>query len=64
MAQTNGVVESMEQGDSMEEHSEDYKKLVEYGIDEKVAAALDKIYKSGVFQIIFIVMLCFVTITN
>ena len=28
-------------------HSEDYQKLVEYGIDPKVAGELEVIYKSG-----------------
>ncbi len=29
------------------EHTEDYQKLVDHGIDVKVADALDEIYKSG-----------------
>ena len=46
-------VEPMEQGDTTtetmetEERTEDYQKLVDYGISEKVASELDKIYKSG-----------------
>ena len=46
-------VEPMEQGDTAtetmetEERTEDYQKLVDYGISEKVASELDKIYKSG-----------------
>ena len=51
MAQ-NGDIEPMEQGDATEtmeteEHTEDYQKLVDYGISEKVANELDKIYRSG-----------------
>ena len=46
-------VEPMEQGDTKtetmetEERTEDYQKLVDYGISEKVASELDQIYKSG-----------------
>ena len=46
-------VEPMEQGDTAtetmetEERTEDYQKLIDYGISEKVASELDKIYKSG-----------------
>ena len=46
-------VEPMEQGDTAtetmetEERTEDYQKLVDYGISEKVASELNKIYKSG-----------------
>ena len=29
------------------QHTEDYQKLMEYGIDEKVASELDIIYQSG-----------------
>lgn len=29
------------------EHTEDYQKLIEYGIDEQVANELDTIYKDG-----------------
>ena len=29
------------------EHTEDYQKLIDYGINAKVATELDKIYKSG-----------------
>jgi heterogeneous nuclear ribonucleoprotein R len=32
---------------SSEPHSEDYDKLIEYGLDEKVASKLDEIYKTG-----------------
>ncbi|XP_059478509.1 heterogeneous nuclear ribonucleoprotein R isoform X3 [Neocloeon triangulifer] len=32
---------------SSEPHSEDYSKLIEYGLDEKVASKLDEIYKTG-----------------
>jgi hypothetical protein len=32
----------------MESHSEDYCKLIEYGLDEKVASKLDEIYKTGI----------------
>jgi heterogeneous nuclear ribonucleoprotein R len=30
-----------------EPHSADYGKLIEYGLDEKVASKLDEIYKTG-----------------
>ena len=36
-----------EECEQTSEHSEDYQKLVDYGIDLKVAAELDNIYKSG-----------------
>ena len=39
----NGETHDMDTGD----HTEDYQKLVDYGINEKVASELDKIYKSG-----------------
>jgi len=32
------------------EHTEDYQKLIEYGIDEKVASELDSIYQSGLLS--------------
>ena len=55
MAQ-NGDIEPMEQGDAAteametEERTEDYQKLVDYGISEKVASELDKIYRSGEYD--------------
>lgn len=49
MAEGNGELlteESMKvEGDS--ERTEDYQKLLDYGLDEKVAAKLDDIYKTG-----------------
>lgn len=32
------------------EKTEDYPKLIEYGLDVKVAAKLDEIYRSGNFE--------------
>ena len=32
------------------ERTEDYAKLVDYGLDEKVAGKLDEIYKTGIFE--------------
>ncbi len=53
----NGIVamdqedtEPMETQDT-EDRTEDYPKLIEYGINEKVAQELDKIYTSGKFSI-------------
>lgn len=48
MAEGNGELlaeESMKVEDT--ERTEDYQKLLEYGLDEKVAAKLDDIYKTG-----------------
>lgn len=36
--------------DYTEEHTEDHQKLLDYGINEKVASALDKIYVSGLLS--------------
>ncbi|VEN50748.1 unnamed protein product [Callosobruchus maculatus] len=50
MAEGNGEVpeEPMKiDGSSDVERTEDYHKLIEYGLDEKVAAKLDEIYKTG-----------------
>lgn len=42
------VVEEIKtESSSEEEHTEDYQKLIDYGINAKVANELDKIYKSG-----------------
>lgn len=41
-----GLEESMKIEESTE-RTEDYRKLLEYGLDEKVAAKLDDIYKTG-----------------
>ena len=38
------------------EHSEDYQKLVEYGIDSKVAESLDEIYQSGKISVIALIV--------
>ena len=46
MAMDQGDTEPMETQES-EDHTEDYSKLIEYGINEKVAQELDRIYKSG-----------------
>jgi hypothetical protein len=53
MAEGNGEV-SMEEKPNVKpeqdvkvERTEDYAKLVEYGLDEKVAGKLDEIYKTG-----------------
>lgn len=45
----NGETDAMEPMDTQDnsEHTEDYQKLIDYGIDSKVADELDKIYKSG-----------------
>lgn len=34
--------------DTKIDRTEDYKKLVDYGLDEKVASKLDEIYKTGI----------------
>uniref|UniRef100_T1IVI9 RRM domain-containing protein n=1 Tax=Strigamia maritima TaxID=126957 RepID=T1IVI9_STRMM len=55
MAEGNGevvndseMVETKEEPmDQSVEHSEDYAKLIEYGLNEKVASKLDEIYKTG-----------------
>ncbi|KAK9710345.1 Heterogeneous nuclear ribonucleoprotein Q acidic domain [Popillia japonica] len=50
MAEGNGEVlleESMKIEEVDTERTEDYHKLIEYGLDEKVAAKLDEIYKTG-----------------
>ena len=42
------------QGEPMETdvtRTEDYQKLIEYGINVKVASELDKIYQSGVYSV-------------
>ena len=39
----NGEADEMDTGD----HTADYAKLIEYGINPKVASELDNIYKSG-----------------
>ena len=51
MAEGNGEIK-MEEKQSKEEmecveRTEDYAKLIQYGLDEKVAAKLDEIYKTG-----------------
>jgi hypothetical protein len=59
MAEGNGEV-SMEEKSSVKPESqdakvdrtEDYAKLVEYGLDEKVAGKLDEIYKTGTVYIL------------
>jgi hypothetical protein len=56
MAEGNGEV-SIEEKPTVKHESqetkvdrtEDYAKLVEYGLDEKVAGKLDEIYKTGMF---------------
>jgi hypothetical protein len=58
MAEGNGEV-SMEEKpnvkpepqDAKVDRTEDYAKLVEYGLDEKVAGKLDEIYKTGIFSV-------------
>lgn len=52
MAEGNGEVSMEEKANIKEETSkvertEDYAKLVNYGLDEKVAGKLDEIYKTG-----------------
>ncbi|KAB0802321.1 hypothetical protein PPYR_04507 [Photinus pyralis] len=42
-----GLEESMKIEPDSEERTEDFKKLIEYGLDEKVAIKLDDIYKTG-----------------
>jgi hypothetical protein len=59
MAEGNGEV-SMEEKSNVKqeaqdvkaERTEDYAKLVEYGLDEKVAGKLDEIYKTGIFFVL------------
>jgi hypothetical protein len=38
--------------DAKVDRTEDYAKLVEYGLDEKVAGKLDEIYKTGIFCVL------------
>jgi hypothetical protein len=38
--------------DAKVDRTEDYAKLVEYGLDEKVAGKLDEIYKTGIIQVL------------
>jgi hypothetical protein len=52
MAEGNGEVSMEEKSNKQEQdtkvdRTEDYAKLVEYGLDEKVAGKLDEIYKTG-----------------
>ena len=51
MAEGNGEVpiknEIVGQEDDNIEKTEDYPKLIEYGLDIKVASKLDEIYRSG-----------------
>ncbi|XP_011630941.1 heterogeneous nuclear ribonucleoprotein R isoform X5 [Pogonomyrmex barbatus] len=49
MAEGNGEIKTMEEKQEMEnvERTEDFNKLIQYGLDEKVAAKLDEIYKTG-----------------
>lgn len=49
MAEGNGELteESMKIEGESSTRTEDYQKLIEYGLDEKVAAKLDEIYKTG-----------------
>lgn len=54
MAEGNGEVseepmklEEPEEQQQQQQRTEDYEKLLEYGLDEKVAAKLDDIYKTG-----------------
>jgi hypothetical protein len=55
MAEGNGEVSLEEKSDVKQEQdikvdrTEDYAKLLEYGLDEKVAGKLDEIYKTGTF---------------
>lgn len=55
MAEGNGEVSMEEKSnvkqdqDTKIDRTEDYAKLVEYGLDEKVAGKLDEIYKTGTF---------------
>jgi hypothetical protein len=59
MAEGNGEV-SMEEKPNVKQESqdakvdrtEDYAKLVEYGLDEKVAGKLDEIYKTGIVYVL------------
>ncbi len=50
MEQTEVKTETKTEGEE-EERTEDYQKLVDYGISEKVANELDEIYKSGEYQL-------------
>nr|CAD7429099.1 unnamed protein product [Timema monikensis] len=45
MAEGNGEISMKEEADKVE-RTEDYSKLLEYGLDEKVAGKLDEIYKT------------------
>lgn len=36
-------------------HSEDYKKLIEYGLNDKVASQLDEIFQTGITCLVLIV---------
>ncbi|XP_018580131.1 heterogeneous nuclear ribonucleoprotein Q isoform X1 [Anoplophora glabripennis] len=47
MAEGNGEVSEEPMRIEDVERTEDYQKLIEYGLDEKVAAKLDEIYKTG-----------------
>lgn len=58
MAEGNGEVSMEEKSNVKQEQdpkidrTEDYAKLVEYGLDEKVAGKLDEIYKTGTFFVL------------
>jgi hypothetical protein len=57
MAEGNGEVSMEEKSikqeqDTKVDRTEDYAKLVEYGLDEKVAGKLDEIYKTGTFCVL------------
>jgi hypothetical protein len=58
MAEGNGEVSMEEKSNVKQEQdtkidrTEDYAKLVEYGLDEKVAGKLDEIYKTGIFFVL------------
>lgn len=47
MAEGNGEVAKEESMVVSADRTEDYQKLIDYGLDEKVAAKLDDIYKTG-----------------
>lgn len=49
MAEGNGelLAEESLKAESSVERTEDYQKLIDYGLDEKVAGKLDEIYKTG-----------------
>ena len=56
------AMDTQEPQETNGDHTEDYEKLVNYGIDSKVAAELEVIYKSGKKNVMYIV--CYVILHN